>query len=164
MLSILLHTRRCSRAKDESVYKPNWHRRRHPPNCGIRFPPLPQLINVWLRTSSSAVVFCLECCLHRTYEKHGCREHREEQTCCLECCCSDDPRTCRDMKAIKPRTTTHRKINDDHVSRTVWASTHSATVRWQGGDSEYPLESLSIIQILGDYLCWTLEDVGEKQL
>ena len=165
MLSTLLHTRRSGRAKGESVYRLNWYRRRHPPDYGIRFPPLPQLTNVWLLTTSSAFVCCLKCCLHRTYEKHGSRGHREEQPCCLECCCSDDPRRCSEKSALKPTTITHRQINDDrHVSRTVGATTQIATARWQGGDTEYPLAGLLIMIALGDYSRWVSEDVGEKRL
>ena len=36
-------------------------------------------------------------------------------------------------------------------------------VRWQGGDTEYPLAGLPIMLVLGDYSRWASEDVGEKQ-
>ena len=53
------------------------------------------------------------------YEKHASREHREEHTCCLECCQSDDPTTCSENRRIKPRTTIQIITNDDrHVSET----------------------------------------------
>ena len=38
------------------------------------------------------------------------------------------------------------------------------SVRWLGGDTEYPLAGMPILLVLGDYSLWTSEDAGEKQI
>ena len=45
-----------------------------------------------------------------------------------------------------------------------WNSTLQAAVRWQGGDTEYPLAGLPISLVLGGYSLLISEDVVEKQL
>ena len=87
------------------------------------FPLFPQRTKSWLPTTdyqySGYYSCCLECCLRRT-KSTAVVNTREEDTCCLECCQSDDPQTCSSKRAIKPRTTIHIVIDDDHhVSRTV---------------------------------------------
>ena len=51
-------------------------------------------------------------CLHRT--NRTVIVNTEERACCLDCCQSDDPRTCSEERAIEPKTTI-QNINDRPV-------------------------------------------------
>ena len=74
-------------------------------------------------------------------EIQGNREHREEHTCCLECCQYDNPRTCSEKKS---NITTVRIVvtNDDrHVSRAVRTGTHTSLPRPESCGGSFPTKS-----------------------
>ena len=116
MLSTLLRT------KERSMCKLSYHRRRYPLNYSIGVPSVPTtnqlvaLLTTDLPVQRLVTVWSTACTVQKSTVVVN---TREEYTCCLECCQSDDPRTCSAKRAIEPRTTIHIVINDDrHLSRT----------------------------------------------